>query len=64
MTWQAFRRFEAGDFPAAELVYRDILKEFPEDSLARSMIAECAAKQKPDLPDTAPEARGTTSMRA
>ena len=51
MTWQASQRFEAGDAPAAELVYRDILKEFPEDSLAKSMIAECAAKQKADLAD-------------
>ena len=51
MTWQASQRFEAGDAPAAELAYRDILKEFPEDSLAKSMIAECAAKQKADLSD-------------
>ena len=51
MTWQASQRFEAGDAPAAELAYRDILKEFPEDSLAKSMIAECAAKQKADLAD-------------
>ena len=51
VTWQASQRFEAGDAPAAELAYRDILKEFPEDSLAKSMIAECAAKQKADLAD-------------
>jgi class 3 adenylate cyclase/ABC-type nitrate/sulfonate/bicarbonate transport system substrate-binding protein len=51
MTWQASQRFEAGDAPAAELAYRDILKEFPEDSMAKSMIAECAAKQKADLAD-------------
>jgi len=51
MTWQASQRFEAGDAPAAELAYRDILKEFPEDSLAKSMIAECAAKQKANLAD-------------
>jgi class 3 adenylate cyclase/ABC-type nitrate/sulfonate/bicarbonate transport system substrate-binding protein len=51
MTWQASQRFEAGDAPAAELAYRDILKEFPEDSLAKSMIAECAAKQRADLAD-------------
>src|SRR5882672_102301 len=40
MTWLASQKFEAGDFSAAELAYRDILKEFPQDSLARSMIAE------------------------
>ena len=51
VTWQASQRFEAGDAPAAELAYRDILKEFPEDSLAKSMIAECAAKQKANLAD-------------
>ncbi len=51
VTWQASQRFEAGDAPAAELAYRDILKEFPEDSLAKSMIAECAAKQQANLAD-------------
>jgi len=30
MTWLASQKFEAGDFPAAELAYRDILKEFPK----------------------------------
>jgi class 3 adenylate cyclase/ABC-type nitrate/sulfonate/bicarbonate transport system substrate-binding protein len=64
MTWQASQKFEAGDFVAAEHAYRDILKTFPEDSLARFMIAECMERQGTDLPDTAPEARGTTSMRA
>jgi hypothetical protein len=48
MTWQASQKFEAGDFQAAELSYRDILKEFPEDTLARFMIAECAGKQRSD----------------
>jgi hypothetical protein len=37
MTWQASQKFEAGDFAAAERAYRDILKEFPEDALARLM---------------------------
>jgi len=52
MTWHASQKFEAGDFPAAERAYRDILKEFPEDSLARFMMAECEAKHKADLADT------------
>jgi Tfp pilus assembly protein PilF len=52
MTWQASQKFEAGEFAAAERAYRDILKEFPEDSLARFMIAECAARHKADLADT------------
>jgi hypothetical protein len=50
MTWQASQRFEAGDFKAAELAYRDILKEFPEDALANSMISECAKNKRPILP--------------
>jgi hypothetical protein len=53
MTWRASQMFEAGDFPAAERAYRDILKEFPEDSLARFMVAECAKKQRADLADPA-----------
>jgi class 3 adenylate cyclase len=36
MTWQASQKFETGNFPAAERAYRDILNEFPEDSLASS----------------------------
>jgi len=64
MTWQASQKFEAGDFAAAEHAYRDILKTFPDDSLARFMIAECMERQGTDFPDTAPEAGGTTSMRA
>jgi hypothetical protein len=54
MTWRASKKFEAGDFPAAERAYRDILKEFPEDSLARFMIAECTGKQRSDLADVPP----------
>ena len=51
MTWQASQKFEAGDFPAAERAYGDILKEFPEDPFARFMIAECTGKQRSDLAD-------------
>jgi class 3 adenylate cyclase/ABC-type nitrate/sulfonate/bicarbonate transport system substrate-binding protein len=52
LTWQASQKFEAGDVAAAERAYRGILKEFPEDTLARFMIAECAQKHKADLADT------------
>jgi len=38
MTWHASRKFEAGDFPAAERAYRDILKSFPGDPLAKAMV--------------------------
>ncbi len=48
MTWHASQKFEAGDFVAAEQAYRDILKAFPQDSLARVMIAECTAKRGAD----------------
>jgi hypothetical protein len=51
MTWHASQKFEAGDFPAAERAYRDILNEFPKDSLAGFMVAECQAK-KAALADT------------
>jgi hypothetical protein len=54
MTWHASQKFEAGDFPAAERAYRDILKEFPEDSLARFMITECTGKQRSDLANVPP----------
>ena len=54
MTWQASQKFEAGDLQAAERAYRDILKEFPDDSLARFMIAECTGKQRSDLANVPP----------
>jgi class 3 adenylate cyclase/ABC-type nitrate/sulfonate/bicarbonate transport system substrate-binding protein len=54
MTRQASQKFEAGDFPAAERAYRDILKEFPQDPLARLMMAECAERQKANANDYIP----------
>lgn len=44
MTEQASQAFEAGEFQAAERCYRNILKEFPQDCLARFMIAESVAQ--------------------
>ena len=64
MTWRASQKFEAGDFPAAERAYRDILKEFSEDSLARFMIAECAGKLQCDLADVPPASRGGAEKKA
>jgi class 3 adenylate cyclase len=54
MTWQASQEFEAGDLLAAARVYRDILEEFPEDGLARFMIAQCIG-EPPDVASAAPE---------
>lgn len=50
MTWQASQKFEAGDFPAAERAYRDILREFPEDALARLMRRNARENNEPVLP--------------
>jgi class 3 adenylate cyclase/ABC-type nitrate/sulfonate/bicarbonate transport system substrate-binding protein len=54
MTWQASQKFETGNYPAAERAYRDILNEFPEDSLAKFMMAQCAGKRRSDLAVVAP----------
>jgi class 3 adenylate cyclase len=62
MTRQASQKFEAGEFLAAERAYRDIQSEFPEDSLARLMIAECAGKQRSD--PVPPAARGRAAKKA
>ncbi|MGZ5877490.1 MAG: tetratricopeptide repeat protein, partial [Bradyrhizobium sp.] len=45
LTWHASQKFEAGDFSAAERAYRTLLESFPDDSLARFMIGECAEKR-------------------
>ena len=51
MTWKASQAFEGGNFPTAELAYREILNAFPEDALARFMITECAGAHRSDLAD-------------
>jgi class 3 adenylate cyclase/ABC-type nitrate/sulfonate/bicarbonate transport system substrate-binding protein len=53
MTWLASQKFEAADFAAAECAYRAILEVFPDDSLAKFMIAECMQKHEADLADAA-----------
>jgi hypothetical protein len=50
MTWQASQKFEAGDLPAAERAYRDILKEFPEDPLRDSCSRNARESNDPILP--------------
>jgi class 3 adenylate cyclase/ABC-type nitrate/sulfonate/bicarbonate transport system substrate-binding protein len=62
MTWQASQQIEAGDFAAAERAYRAILDNFPDDPVARFMLKQCGEGRAVDLPGTASEARGATSM--
>jgi hypothetical protein len=50
MTWKASQQFEAGNFPAAERAYRDILIAFPDDRFTRLMITECAGMRRSDFP--------------
>ena len=54
MTSHASQKLGAGEFPAAGMAYRDILNEFPEDALARSMIAECTGKKCSELANVPP----------
>jgi len=41
ITWAASRCFEAGDLEAAACRYREILEHFPNDGVAKSMLAAC-----------------------
>jgi adenylate cyclase len=41
MTWLASNCFEAGDLESAGRRYREILQQFPDDGVARSMLAAC-----------------------
>ena len=63
MTWHASQKFETGELPAAECAYRDILKDFPEDTLARFMLAECTGKQ-PDLANVPRASQGGAEKTA
>jgi class 3 adenylate cyclase len=47
MTWVASRCFEQRDFTAAARHYREILQRFPDDPLAKSMLAACAPNLMP-----------------
>jgi class 3 adenylate cyclase/ABC-type nitrate/sulfonate/bicarbonate transport system substrate-binding protein len=46
MTWDASKKFEAGDFRASGDAYRSILMAFPNDTVATFMLLECT---KPPL---------------
>jgi Tetratricopeptide repeat len=56
MTWTASRLIEAGDFSAAEQAYRTILRSFPDDSLAKVMMAECLVGPTVNTSHSIPEA--------
>jgi len=44
MTWRASQLIEAGDCPASERAYRDILESFPGDPVAVFMLKESSEK--------------------
>jgi adenylate cyclase len=47
MTWAASRCFEAGDLEGAARRYREILEHFPNDGVAKSMLAACLQSKVP-----------------
>ena len=42
LTAAASAEFEAGEFEGAADAYREVLREFPDDPLAKAMLAECS----------------------
>ncbi len=42
---QAVKLYRAGDFPAAEIAWREVLAQAPGDSIAETFIARCAELQ-------------------
>ena len=47
LTWAASGAFENGDFAEAAQRYAEILKEYPNDALAKSMLAASSAMPQP-----------------
>jgi len=47
MTWLASKCFEAGDLEGAARRYQEILWQFPDDGVARSMLAACLPSNVP-----------------
>jgi len=41
MTWFASKSFQSGDLAGAARGYQEILRQFPNDPVAKSMLAEC-----------------------
>ncbi len=48
MTWVASRCYEQRDFAAAARHYQEILRRFPDDSVAKSMLAACVPNLTPE----------------
>jgi adenylate cyclase len=51
MTWNASASFEQGDLPKAARKYRAILKQFPNDPVAKSVLDALAGAIRPATPD-------------
>jgi adenylate cyclase len=47
MTWAASKCFEAGDLEGAARRYREILGQFPNDGVTKSMLAACVPSNVP-----------------
>jgi adenylate cyclase len=47
MTWLASKCFEAGDLEGAAHRYQEILRQFPDDGVAKSMLAACLESKVP-----------------
>ena len=47
MTWVASKSFDRGDLEEAARRYRDILGEFPNDPVAKAMLAACSPGMVP-----------------
>jgi adenylate cyclase len=52
MTWAASRCFEVGDLACAAQGYRDILEQFPDDGVAKAMLAACGRSSAPPAAPT------------
>jgi class 3 adenylate cyclase len=48
MTWQASQLIEAGDLTAAERAYRAIVRNFPDDPVAKLMLEKCKESRAAD----------------
>jgi class 3 adenylate cyclase len=62
MTWNASKKFEAGDFGASGDAYRSILMAFPNDTVATFMLLECTKRREADFSEQ--RSRKTTGKSA
>jgi class 3 adenylate cyclase len=51
MTWKASNCSELGEFDAAASGYREILKVFPNDPVAKAMLRDLSPNLQPEAPD-------------